>query len=460
MYLGRIVERASVEEIFYNPSTPTPCRCCARSRASGWTSGEPLEVIKGSVPDPYSTVPGARSTRAAPSAMPGICDTVLPEETPIGDKPDHGVRCHLYPGELDCRARRSSIRETRPSADGPRTRGRRATCSRSRTSRSGSRSGPASSSGTVGHVKAVDGLDLSIDRGETFAIVGESGCGKSTTGRTILRLEKPTEGEVIFTTPSSARSTSMQAGRQAAQAVRPNMQIIFQDPFSSLDPRMTVGRIIAEPLVINNCLRGRALRDRIAELLTVVGLRPEHARAIPHAFSGGQRQRIGIARALALNPKLIICDEPVSALDVSVQAQVLNLLEELQDQFDLTYLFITHDLSVVEHISDRVAVMYVGKVVEVGTDRGAVLQPEACPTPRRCCRAAEARPAQPDPADPARGEVPSPANPPSGLLLPPALSVRTGHLQDRSAAAARHRRTATWPPATSPTNSSSRERAG
>src|SRR5688500_6268412 len=217
----------------------------------------------------------------------------------------------------------------------------------------------------VGQVKAVDGIDFFIRKGETLGLVGESGCGKSTTGRTIIRLYDPTAGDVTFEDPELGMIHMQDLDQKQLQRVRTNMQMIFQDPFSSLDPRMTVGRIIGEPLTINGAVKGRALRDRVAELLTTVGLRPEHMTRYPHAFSGGQRQRIGIARALALNPKLIICDEPVSALDVSVQAQVLNLLEELQSKLDLTYLFIAHDLSVVEHISDRVAVMYVGYLVEM-----------------------------------------------------------------------------------------------
>ncbi|MGW0230681.1 ABC transporter ATP-binding protein [Actinopolymorpha singaporensis] len=270
---------------------------------------------------------------------------------------------------------------------------------------------------TVGHVKAVDGVNLSVKRGETFSVVGESGCGKSTTGRTILRLEEPTDGSVVFDHSELGKVNIEKADNKTLKRIRPEMQIIFQDPFSSLDSRMTVGRIIAEPMIINNTLSGRALRDRIAELLTVVGLRPEHASRYPHAFSGGQRQRIGIARALALNPKLIICDEPVSALDVSVQAQVLNLLEDLQQRFDLTYLFISHDLSVVEHISDRVAVMYVGKVVEVGTTDQLFYNPKMPYT-----EALLSSLPQPDPRKRTRptlltGDVPSPANPPSGCYF-------------------------------------------
>jgi len=217
----------------------------------------------------------------------------------------------------------------------------------------------------VGYVKAVDGVSFYIKKGETLGLVGESGCGKTTCGRTILRLYEPTGGEVIFDDPELGKVHIEELDNKQMKIVRPKMQIIFQDPFSSLDPRMTLERIVAEPMKINKTLHGQALRNRVGELLELVGLRREYMTRYPHAFSGGQRQRIGIARALSLNPQLIVCDEPVSALDVSVQAQVLNLLEDLQERFDLTYLFVAHDLSVVEHISDRVAVMYVGFLVEM-----------------------------------------------------------------------------------------------
>lgn len=271
----------------------------------------------------------------------------------------------------------------------------------------------------VGQVKAVDGISFFIRRGETLGLVGESGCGKSTTGKSIVRLLEPTAGEVIFDDPELGRVNIPELERNQLQQIRPNIQMIFQDPFSSLDSRMTVGRIISEPLVINNVARGQALRDRVAELLTIVGLRPEHASRYPHAFSGGQRQRIGIARALALNPKMIICDEPVSSLDVSVQAQVLNLLEDLQNQFDLTYLFIAHDLSVVEHISDRVAVMYVGYLVEMAATDELYFNPQHPYT-----EALLAAIPKPDPRKRTRpiklpGDVPSPANPPSGCYFHP-----------------------------------------
>jgi len=217
----------------------------------------------------------------------------------------------------------------------------------------------------AGYVKAVDGVNFFIREGETMGLVGESGCGKTTTGRVILRAYEPTAGEVWFKDRNLGRINVPDLDKQDLKSLRRNMQMIFQDPYSSLNPRMTLLQIVGEPLLVNGVARGSELRDRVGELLRVVGLRPEYMIRYPHAFSGGQRQRIGVARALALNPQLIVCDEPVSALDVSVQAQVLNLLQDLQEEFDLTYLFVAHDLSVVEHISDRVSVMYVGKLAEM-----------------------------------------------------------------------------------------------
>jgi len=220
-------------------------------------------------------------------------------------------------------------------------------------------------------VRAVDGLNFSIGKGETVGLVGESGCGKSTTGRLILRLLDPTSGEICFEGKSITN-----LGYREMRPLRQNMQIIFQDPFMSLDPQMKVGEIIGEAIEIHGLAKGNKKREMIADLLKLVGLSPEYAGRAPHEFSGGQRQRIGIARALALRPKLIVCDEPVSALDVSIQAQVINLLIDLQNEFGLTYLFIAHDLSVVKHISDRIAVMYLGKIVELVDKKRLYTEPK------------------------------------------------------------------------------------
>jgi oligopeptide transport system ATP-binding protein len=262
---------------------------------------------------------------------------------------------------------------------------------------------------TVGHVQAVDDISFDLYPGETVGLVGESGCGKSTAARTILRLIEPTGGEVFF-----EGQDILKLGKKPMRALRRQMQIIFQDPYASLNPRMTVASIVGEPLEIHKIAKGREKEEKVANILEKVGLRPEHMRRYPHEFSGGQRQRIGIARALALNPKLIIGDEPVSALDVSIQAQVINLLEDLQGEFNLTYLIIAHDLSVVEHISDRVAVMYLGKIVELATDRELYENPSHPYT-----EALLSAVPRPDPAIKKQriilpGDVPSPINPPGG----------------------------------------------
>jgi oligopeptide/dipeptide ABC transporter ATP-binding protein len=266
----------------------------------------------------------------------------------------------------------------------------------------------------VGSVKAVNDVSFDVARGETLGVVGESGCGKTTTGRTILRLIEPTSGEVRF---EGRDVRSM--GTSELRALRREMQIIFQDPVSSLNPRMTVGAIIREGLTIHELAEGAAAVARVRQLLQEVGLRPEYSNRYPHEFSGGQRQRIGIARALSVEPKFIVCDEPVSALDVSVQAQVINLLGDLQREHDLTYMFIAHDLSVVEHIADRVAVMYLGKVVELATSDDLYREPLMPYTQALLSAVPVADPKARKERIILQGDVPSPANPPTGCVFHP-----------------------------------------
>ena len=278
---------------------------------------------------------------------------------------------------------------------------------------------------TVGHVRAVDDVSFSITEGETLSLVGESGCGKTTTVRAIMRAINPDEGQVLFRTRDDETVDLAELSLSKIRPLRRDIQMIFQDPFSSLNPRMTIFQLISEPLLVNRIGTNQDREDRVVELLRQVGLRPEYMQRFPHAFSGGQRQRIGIARALAINPRLIVADEPVSGLDVSVQAQVINLMMDLQDEFGLTYLFVSHDLSVVNQISDRVVVMYVGRVAEVGTPQELFRNPKHPYTSALISSLPISDPKQRAERAVLEGEIANPANPPAGCYFHPRCPFAT-----------------------------------
>jgi peptide/nickel transport system ATP-binding protein len=413
MYAGKVVEYADVKRIFTAPRHPYTVALLESIPRVTDVKGRKLYPIAGSIPDPLAPLPGCAFHPRCRFAQ-ELCRTEMPPLFALeaGSKARcwkyDAVKGVLFPPSIA--AKGDPIRVTVSGAGAATSEPRSAKpllSVRNLVKHFPIKGGVLRT--TIGHVRAVDGVSFDIYEGETFGLVGESGCGKTTTGRLVLRLLDGTSGSVEF-----AGRQLFGLSKREMRPLRKDLQIVFQDPFASLNPRMTVGDILRESYIIHR-VNGRAeSRERIAELLRLVGLEPEHMRRYPHQFSGGQRQRIGVARAIALNPKLIVCDEPVSALDVSIQAQILNLLEELQQRLKLSYLFIAHDLSVVKHIADRVAVMYLGKIVELARCEELFETPlhpyteallSAVPVPD--VRAREGRIVL-------EGDVPNPSDPPPG----------------------------------------------
>jgi peptide/nickel transport system ATP-binding protein len=421
MYLGTIVERGSVAQVFHDPRHPYTRALLRSNPRHDDVSGRRLRVIAGSVPDPLDRPAFCPFHNRCEEAIGGTCDRADPPLVSLGS--GHVARCWIADDvraepspESSCRLAPSSspgqappgmtrdgplLQVTELSMHFPRRRGmlRR----------------------DAGSIRAVNELSLLVWPGETLGLVGESGCGKTTTGRCIIRTLEPTAGSIRYQPEDGGTVDVARLGRRELRPYRREVRMIFQDPYSSLDPRMTVAEIVGEPLKVNQVARGSELEDRVALLVRRVGLRPEHMRRYPHAFSGGERQRIGIARALSLDPRAVICDEAVSALDVSVQAQILNLLRDLQDELKLTYIFIAHDLSVVRHICDRVAVMYAGRIAEQGPTREVFAAPRH---PYTAALLSAAPVFDPDQRRRHRrivlaGEVPDPANLPSGCPFHP-----------------------------------------
>jgi peptide/nickel transport system ATP-binding protein len=416
MYLGRVVERAPVQDIFRAPQHPYTQALLQSIPSTHAAARTALAAISGSVPHPFNRPPGCSFHPRCPQAIPGRCDQHEPAlHTRNGG---HEVSCHLYAADRPTPPPRPIVLtpvQPRPVAA--------AHSGQTLLDVRGLRKFFPIRTGQLGrlrgHVRAVDDVSFALREGETLALVGESGSGKTTISRCLLRALTPDAGEISFRTTAGETVDLAGLSPRQLRPMRPQLQMIFQDPYSSLNPRMTISDIIGEPLLVNGVTSRRERGERVEELLSLVGLRKEYLQRFPHAFSGGQRQRIGIARALATNPRLVVADEPVSALDVSVRAQILNLLLDLQRQLTLTYLFVSHDLTVVRHISDRIAVMYVGKLVELG-ERDAVLSRPRHPyTAALLAAVPKADPSARKAFVPPRGEVASPAAPPSGCYFHP-----------------------------------------
>jgi peptide/nickel transport system ATP-binding protein len=423
MYLGRVVERGAVDDIFHAPKHPYT-RALLRSIPSVHGAARvKLPAIVGTVPHPFNRPTGCSFHPRCPRVIPGLCADESPELRIIGRQE---VSCHLSQAELDTPVVVGPDPELAPPGEAhlpdrtvrpePTERG---VLLEVRNLRKFFPIRASQLGRARGQVRAVDDVSFDLKERETLALVGESGSGKTTTSRCILRALDPDSGEVRLHTDTGSVVDLAGLSRRQLRPLRRQFQMVFQDPHSSLNPRMTVHDIVAEPLLVNGVGNRRERTERVEELLGLVGLRKEYLRRFPHAFSGGQRQRIGIARALALNPRLIVADEPVSALDVSVRAQILNLLLDLQDRLGLTYLFVSHDLTVVKHVSDRIAVMYVGQLVELG-DRDQIISSPRHPYTASLLAAVP----KPDPREraafsPPLGEAANPAQPPSGCYFHP-----------------------------------------
>jgi peptide/nickel transport system ATP-binding protein len=427
MYLGAVVEHGSVEEVLCEPKHPYT-QALLRSLPTLEPRGRShLEVIGGMVPHPLNRPGGCSFHPRCQFAQPGVCDTVIPEALTIAN--GRSVRCHAY----DSRYQVSLNASQTPPEDAPTVMIPTQDENKKLLVVNDLKIHFPIIKGffnrTVGHVKAVDGVSFDIYAGETLGLVGESGCGKTTLGQCIVRLHQPTSGEVRYTPHKGEPVDVVLAKGGQLKALWRDIRMIFQDPYSSLNPRLPVLEIIGETLHLNTEMDNTAIEAWVHELLTKVGLRPEYMRRYPHAFSGGERQRISIARALASTPRLVVADEPVSALDVSVRAQILNLMRDLQTEFGLTYLFISHDLSVVAHISDRVAVMYAGKIVELALTTDLFTRPRHPYTEALLSAVLEPDPKQRKSETRIRleGEVANPANLPSGCAFHP----RCRYAQDR-----------------------------
>jgi peptide/nickel transport system ATP-binding protein len=407
MYLGRVVERGPVAQIFHSPGHPYTRTLMASipSVASPHPTGRRrLQTISGSIPHPFNRPAGCSFHPRCPRVMAGVCDQEEPNLRAIG--PHHEVSCHLDGESLASNGIRPhaatlAISVEQRQVPYPRANGTAEPLLQVRNLSKeydvqGRRLGRVR-----GRLRAVDDVTFDVTAGQTLALVGESGSGKTTVSRCVLRALTPDSGEILFSTATGGIVDLTHLSKEQLRPLRRELQMIFQDPFSSLNPRMSILEIVGEPLLLNGVTNREERIDRVADLLRMVGLRPEFQRRYPHAFSGGQRQRIGIARALALSPRLVVADEPVSALDVSVQAQILNLLAELQERLGLTYLFVSHDLSVVRHISDRVGVMYNGQLVELG-DTDEMLNDPKHPYTAALLAAVP----RPDPATRARFNIP------------------------------------------------------